>query len=157
MSKAIHSAFAAAVGLSLACSGMPTNKTSGADPMNSAITADHLTHMSPATRPFTQPDLDRWDLGGTWVWHVGLTDQELRFTLEGNELVATGKYGTFRGGETGGVLVLQETPDGQGPPTTTWVNLTRTGPDTLVGGVMASGGMDELSPVTVRRMSSTSQ
>jgi hypothetical protein len=153
MSEPIHSLLATAVGLSLACSGMPTNKNSGADPMNSAITADHLTHMSPATSPFTQADLDRWDLGGTWVWHVGFADQKLRFTLEDNTLVATGNYGTFRGGETGGVLVLQETHEGQGPPTTTWVNLTRTGPDTLVGGVMASVELDKLSTVTVRRLS----
>ena len=110
------------VAASLACSGSST-QTSETDSMNPAITGDRLTHMQLEASPFDQADLTRWGLDGTWTWHVGFQDQDLRFSIEGDELVATSSYGTFRGGELDGVLVLSERIEGPGPPSTTWVNL----------------------------------
>ena len=91
-------------------------------------------------------------LDGTWTWRVGLKDQALHFSIEGDELVATSSYGTFRGGEIDGVLVLCERIEGPGPPSTTWVNLAPSAPGVLAGSVMAAGGMDVLTRVTVRKL-----
>jgi len=141
-------------GLMLACAGWMDDgpSTEAGKHMNAVIDDGRLKNMKDARSPFSSADFDRWGLAGTWTWHVAGEDQELKFSMEGDELVAKGAYGTFRGGEHEGLLVLKEYIDGPGPPMTTWVNLAPVQDGELVAGIQAGGDMDQPSGTSVLRV-----
>ena len=148
-------AFAGYVGLMLACAGGMDDTPRAEDraPMPAVIDHGQLKAKPDSVQPFSQADYDRWGLAGSWAWQVAEKDLPMHFSVSGGELLATGAYGSFRGGEHQGILVLKEEYDGPGPSTTTWVNLAPGRPGELVAGVQLCGG-DESPPsgMSVRRV-----
>ena len=137
--------------LMLACAGSSDRKTTGASEMSEPTGQDGLRYTRLPEAPFTLDDYVRWQLEGDWTWHIGFENRPVEFSVDGQTLVLQSTYGTFRGGEIDGTLVLRERESGPGPELITWVNLSRSDEGTLVGGVIAGGDEDELSQVTVRR------